>query len=64
MKYKFLSYQNMPPRLGPYAFMVWYLFLDHVAAPGWVQGPLFTLLAVAYGVELFRFAKGEVVELQ
>ena len=62
-KTKWIKASNLPPRIGIGVFLLWWLFLDRIAAPGWAYGVVFTVLAIGYAANLWQLWHGEAVDL-
>ena len=63
MARKFIHANNMPPKIGVLHFIVWWLALDRFGAPGWLYGALFTVLGIAYLIQLWTVFTFEAVDV-
>lgn len=51
---KYIARNNESPSVGVAVWLVWWLFLDRLSAPGWVFGVVFTLLAILVATQWYR----------
>lgn len=63
MSKKFIQVKCLPPRLGIGSFVLYWLFLDRLNAPGWVYGVVGTLLILGWIVELIKFLNGLPIDI-
>ena len=60
MKKKFfIPWECIGPRLPITSSVMWWLFLDKIAAPQWAWGVMFTLLALIWIVSIIGLVKAE-----
>lgn len=62
-KQKYIQVNNLPPTISVAPYMLWYLWLDHLGAPGWVWGVIFTVLGACTIVGILRAWKSAPVDL-
>lgn len=60
---KYIKPNNLPPKISVIVPAFWWLFLDRLAAPGWLMGVVFALLSLMYVAELAKLVGGEAVDV-
>jgi hypothetical protein len=60
---KVLAWSNMPTRLPLIPSMVFYLFLDHFKAPGWIWGAACVLIGFIWLVAIIGLFTQEQVDV-
>lgn len=52
---KVVDYGNLPARFPIWSSLTLWLFLDRLAAPGWVYGVCGTIMFIIWAVAIFKF---------
>jgi hypothetical protein len=63
MNKKFISPSNMPPTLPVTAAMAWWLFLEYVGAPLWLQILILSLQTLCFISQVKRMATETPVDI-